>query len=390
MSNVGVVGKNQAADNATAGSAAAMQPAPGKRPLTAGLQRSAGSQAPTVKPGAGAASSPALWDEIVPGAAAGLEPSRSDIGVIEPTPCDEDPNNPECLFSEYERAKLLRGIDTRAVLAAGNWLDAISDEKVALLTKAPTGWNFLWELGAMAMTWGIGTAALKAVGWINSLPHRLPFNGHILIAKAMNGEASILVGVRALASVGERTKKHVQRNDAKDPSLDLLNDLKRVPSRWADGISNSLAPSQTDVGLAVLFQMLDPAFHAPEVYQQQVQDLLTKLQTEVLSIGESVAPPDSSASHVADHHEVAVWVKAKGQRRLAICASVVEWEEQKANPERKYQRHVFLRWVSPEMMEAAQEAHRSRFGEPPEVDALDGPFLGVDKPEVRQWLDAGV
>lgn len=321
----------------------------------------------------------------------GVEPETgsgdsSRIGALEETPCDVDGAGPDCVLTDRKRDQLRAEIGIRANAAADNWHAAISDERVAVLTKAPSGWGALWELGVVALTAGAGSAALKMLEWLNSLPVMLPARGHILLAQAMNSPTEIAVSVGTLTGARDRMKAAVTADPSRAPVSALLSELREYPGQWAHAIRNEVAPTLTDVRLQALCFMLDLSNHSVSIYQAHVHDLISRFEAQALAIGKALQPPGSSAGASVDHLETAVWLRAHGQQRLALCASLVEHEPYAAKPKLRYQRHVFVRWVDADMVSAATEVQRERFGEVPEVDAIDGPFLGADRPEVRRWL----
>jgi hypothetical protein len=316
----------------------------------------------------------------------GQDPASTRIGALEETPCDVDGAGPECILDERRRDQLRGEIGLRASAAAVNWQVAITDERIEVLTKAPSGWNFLYELGVTALTAGMGNAALKMLEWLNTLPVMLPARGHILLAQAMNSPAEIAVGVRMVTGTHDRVKKAVTTDPNRDAMKAMLAELREYPAQWANAIRNDVAPGLTDVGLQALCFMLDLPNHTVSIYQAHVHDLIARFSAQALTIGKALQPPGSSAGASVDHLETAVWLRAYGQRRLALCASLAEHEPYAATPKLRYLRHVFVRWVDADMANAATEVQLDRFGVVPEVDALDGPFLGSDRPEVRQWL----
>ena len=312
------------------------------------------------------------------------EPGR--IGAMEETPCDEE-GGPECILDARNRDRLRGEIGNRAGAAAHNWGMAITDERISVLTKAPSGWGALWELGLMALTAGAGSATLKMLTWASSLPSTKA--AQPLLAQAITSPGQVVAVIDAVTSARDGLKAAITADPSKASVAALLSELREYPEQWADTIRNVVAPGCTDVQLQALSYMLELPHHKVSIYQAHVHDLISRFTSQALVIGTAMQPPSGTATAPVDHLETAVWLHAHGQRRLALCASLAEHEPNVAAAKLRYVRHDFIRWVDPDMVAAASEIQREKFGEVPEVDALDGPFLGADRPEVRRWLASG-
>lgn len=297
-----------------------------------------------------------------------------------------------CTLIERDRTRLQGLFAERVAKAHGNFVAAVTLQKVEEMTKRTNNWGFMAELVFGIASLAVGSALMEIGKRVAALPRpkfpgvdpssmvkieQMPMEGvnpeHVLL-----GWKQMSSGIRNVvrSSVNGHTPGQAGR-------LAFLDALAASVGTMSQTVSEQTLVVMNDQEAVALYHAYDIKLHDAKMYKTRIEELMTRFEAQKIDdIGEEL-------EHDFGRREI-VQLKYRGRLRRAMVAKddaqPVDWAKRAPR---------FISWVDATFGEYADQVQRSRAGDVEIVDldpwdpmkkSPSSPIDGGISDEVLEWM----